>query len=557
MNNKILSFAFILVTFFSFSSYASAEFEITPDIDTLIPENTLMYFQISNPEEFLISVDKFLSKTGMNEMLGNINLIDFIYMQMETEDSTVFMDYYNLKHPLGFAILPPSNKFSDSEDVEFMIFLPIQSGTDTQDIINNKLKDDELWYTIHMNYLVYFSSKNLKESFPSNNIADLSILDRYSKDSLSMYYDTQGIIETFGFDTNEIIQELKSSMSSESVFALGIIQGYFKLLNQIEMVLSNIKIGRKGITLQGDLLFSKEIEQILSPFKNTQDIKKWSAYLPEEGYFQSIYSLNSKDHKMIMSKIIDDLFSGFKDDPAMLELKQSIEIFYRYMGNGGAYSFDIIPGFNKTENTIDDIPFNFSFSMVTELSDSDGFIDEFKNFYSSQAINNLMNSLYADSGFTVQIIMEELSTDEISPVFRIKYNVEEKRTKSNSIHKEMDPNMKFLNDMEYWYHISDGKMFSYMGSDGIEGLIELLTPDGDEKKWINDAPDNSNLIWEISLTKILNQLKDLPELQISLPVSNTPFHITGFTNIKNGIVHSSTNISSENIRNIFKLFLPE
>ncbi|MEA1911091.1 MAG: hypothetical protein U9N32_05355, partial [Spirochaetota bacterium] len=78
MKNKIYFTALILILVISFSTFGNANFEITPDIDTLVPENTLLYFEITNPDELMKSMDNFLSKTGINELMGNMALKDLL-----------------------------------------------------------------------------------------------------------------------------------------------------------------------------------------------------------------------------------------------------------------------------------------------------------------------------------------------------------------------------------------------------------------------------------------------------------------------------------------------
>ena len=550
MKNKIYSFAFILITIISISSYASASFEITPDIDTLVPDNALIYFQIANPYELTSSADAFLKKTGINEILNNMSLLDFISMNLDSKDSGLSMDYLNLNHPIGVAIFPNSGKFRNSTDVEYIVFIPIKNNLEILEMLANFPKEETIWYKIHMNYLVFFSSKILKDNFPSNKIVNLSTLDKYSEDSLSIYYDTQGIINTFGFDTAKIIEKLEYNNSDEGELASRIIQGYLNLFNEMDSSFSNIKIDRNGISLERDLFFSEKIEGMLRSFKQRDDIKKWEAYLPKEGIFQSIYSLDSNGSKQILGYIMDYLFPESEDNPKMLELKQNINILSQYSGNGGAFSFNIIPSANETG----EFPFDISINMVTELSDSDTYLNEFRNLYSSQSVNNIMNNLYSDSGFKIQLKMEELSFNEISPVYKLKYIIKEKRTKSGTGSKELPPVLSFLNGIEFWYYISEGKMYSYIGAKGVEGVKELVFTEEHEKEWVNLAPDNSNFIWNISLKNIFKLLEIIPELGSILPKNNLPFDISGYSNIENGSVHSNANISSKDIGNIYKLF---
>ncbi|MCK5153914.1 MAG: hypothetical protein KAQ93_06100 [Spirochaetales bacterium] len=552
MKNRISLIASLMFLVISFSAHSSANFEITPDIDTMVPENTLMYIQISNPDELMSNLDNFLSKTGINELMGNMMLKDMLAMLLESEDTGISLDYFNLSHPAGFAVLPPSGKFSNSDDIEFMVFIPINNTMNILKLISNRPESDNTWYTVFMNYLVYFSSKELKDDFPSNEIIDLSILDKYSNDSLSIYYDIQGLFKTFGDEIPAVMKELENNNSSDNDLAVRIIEGYFNIFYEIDSFFSNIKIDRKGISLQSDMFFSEDTERLLSSFDNTKDIQKWGSYLPEEGLFQSIYSLNSKDSKLIMDKIMEYLFPEIENDPMLIELKEYMEFTSQYTGNGGAFSIDISPSGNKSENEI--FPFDISFSMVTELSDSDAFLKEFRDFYSSQSINNIMNSLYSDSGFKIQLTMEEIRLNEISPVFKLQYELKEKRTKSSNNYNEMDSATSFLNNVEFWYYIAEGKMYSYMGSGGVEGLKEIIIPNGHEKEWISTALDNSNLIWNFSLTNIFKLLEILPEIGNLMPKNNLAFDISGFSNIENGSIQSNAYISSKDIGNIFKLY---
>jgi len=552
MKNKFYLITLFLILVISFSTFGSANFEITPDIDTMIPENVLIYFQISNPEELMLNLDNFLSKTGISELLGNMPLKDLFTMLLESEDTGISLDYFNLSHTIGFAVLPPSGKFSNSDDVEFMAFFPINNTMDVLKLIGNEQEGDKTWYTIFMNYLVYFSSKELKDNFPSNDIINLSNLDKYSNDSLSIYYDVQGLFETFGTEIPAVVKELENTNSSDNNLAVKIIEGYFNVFYEIESFFSNIKINRKGISLQSDMFFSEDTERLLSSFDNSNNIQKWEPYLPEKGLFQSIYSLNSKDSRLIMEKIIDYLFPEIENNPILIDLKEYMEVTSQYAGNGGAFSIDINPLVSKTENEI--FPYDISFSMVTELSDSDAFLKEFRNFYSSQSLNNIMNSFYSDSGYKIMINMEEIRLNEISPVFNLKYELRERKTKSGNNFNETDPVINFLNNIEFWYYIAEGKMYSYMGSRGIEGLKEAILPNGNTKNWISKAPHNSNFIWNLSLTNIVKILEVLPEIRDLLWENNLTFDISGSTSIENGSIQSNANISAKDLGNIFKLY---
>ncbi|MDA3939971.1 MAG: hypothetical protein PF693_11810, partial [Spirochaetia bacterium] len=320
----------------------------------------------------------------------------------------------------------------------------------------------------------------------------------------------------------------------------------------IDSLFSNIKLDRKGISFQSDIIFSEDTEKLLSSFNNNKDIKKWGSYLPEEAFIQSIYSLDSKDYQMVLDNIIDYLFPEDEKDPLSLELKQNMDIFSQYLGNGGAFSIDITPNMDVTNEDI--FPFDFSLRMVLELSNSDKFINEFRNFYTNQSLNKIMNNLYNDPGFSLQLNMEEKSFNELSPVFKIKYDIKKKRLKSNSNSNEMDPVMNFLNNIENWYHIADNKLYSYMGSNGFEGLKQLTLANNKEKDWVNTAPNDSNVVWNVSLTNILTLLDTLPELGEMIPANNLSFDVSGFSSIENGSIYSSTLISAENIGNVFEVF---
>lgn len=566
MKNKTCFIIIILLLTISFSAWSSASFEITPDIDTLVPEDALIYFQISNPGNLMDSIDNFLIATGINEFIGNMPLQEFISMLLESEDTELSLEYLNLSKATGFAILPSANKHAEKDDVDFMLFIPINTSMNILDLIQTKPEKDDFWYTIFMNYLVYFSSEDLKKNFPQKNISDLSHLDNYSGDSFSMYLDVEGLMESFGFDTSDLIEELQYQDGSGSDFAARIIEGYFHLFSQLEVLFSNITLNRKGITLQSDLFFSDKMENVIKSFQPVDSIKEWSSYLPEEGFIQSIYSMNPEDQKLIMESILDYLFPSSDNDTIMSELKRNMGMFSDYMGTGGAFSIDFIPYFTQPagikknapppkDRSDTSLPFGITMSMVTDLTDSEGFLRKFRKYYSDQSLNSLMDSLYTDLDFTFHITMEELNINEISPVFRMTYQVQERKTKSENNFDEMAPVKNFLNNMEFWYHISDEKMYSYIGPQGIEGLKKLILSDSSAEDWVSLSPGNANLIWNFSLSKMLKSMGTIQGLEKLIPLGDISFRFSGFSTFKNGSIHNNANISTQDIINLVQLFM--
>ncbi len=566
MKNKIGFIIIILLLTIPFLAWSSASFEITPDIDTLVPEDALMYFHISNPENFMESIDSFLIATGLNEMMGGIPLQDFISMLLISEGTDLSLEYLNLSKSVGFAILPSTKKYAEKDDLDFILFIPINTSMNILDLIKNKPEGDDTWYTTYMNYFVLFSSEDLKKNFPSNNISNLSHMDSYSNDSLSIYLDINGLMESLDVNMSEFVKKLEYQDSSDSDFAARIIEGYFHLFSQLEVLFSNITLNRKGITFKSDLFFSDKIETIINSFQSVNDIKEWSSYLPEEGFLQSLYSMNSIDQKVILEKILDYLFPSSENDPIMSELKRNMGMFSDYMGNGGAFSIDFIPTItqetdikknNSSQKSMSDngFPFEITLSMVADLTDPEGYLREFRKYYSDQKINNIMDSLYANLDFSLHITMEELNTNEISPVFRITYQLQDRKTKSENSSSEMEPVINFLNNMEFWYHISDKKVYSYIGPHGIEGIKKLISADAPMKEWVSSSPDNANLIWNFSLSRIIKSLGGIQGLEELLLLNNISFGMSGFSGFKDGGVHSSTNIPAEDIMSIFQMIM--
>ena len=556
MKNKIGFIIIILLLTIPFLAWSSASFEITPDIDTLVPEDALVYFQISNPENLMESIDSFLIATGMNESIGNMKLQDFFGMLLMSKNEDLSIEYLKLSNPVGFAILPSTDKHAEKKDIDFMLFLPINTSMNILDLLKNKPEEDDFWYTIFMNYLVYFSSEDLKKNFPSKNISNLSHLDSYSKNSLSIYLDINGLMKSFDIDPSELVKELKYQDSSGSDFTTRIIEGYFHIFSQLEVLFSNITLNRKGITFQSDLIFSDKMGTIINSFQSVNDIKEWSSYLPEEGFLQSIYSMDSVGQKFMLETILDYLFPSTGNDPIMLELKRNMGMFSDYMGDGGAFSMDLIPsytqktGIKKNDSPQKDIsngdfPFGITINMVTDLTDQEGYLRELRKYYSDQTINNIMGSVY----------MEELNNNEISPVFRMTYQLQESETKSENNFNEMEAVKSFLNNMEFWYHISDEKMYSYIGSQGIEGLKNLINENSPEKEWVSSSPDNTNLIWNFSLSKIIKSLGGIQGLEKLLPLSDISFGMSGFSNFEDGMLHSSTNLPAKDIMSIFRMIM--
>ncbi len=87
--------------------------------------------------------------------------------------------------------------------------IPINTSMNILDLIQNKQEGKGTRYKFYMNYLVFFSSENLKKNFPPKNSSNLSHLDSYSNDSLSIYLDINGLIKSFNIDTSELIKEFE------------------------------------------------------------------------------------------------------------------------------------------------------------------------------------------------------------------------------------------------------------------------------------------------------------------------------------------------------------
>ncbi|MCK5672295.1 MAG: hypothetical protein KAH95_02905, partial [Spirochaetales bacterium] len=150
MKNKIGFIIIILLLTISSFAWTSANFEISPDIKTLVPEDALMYFQIADPENLMSSTDSFLAATGMNEFIGNMKLQDFINVVLMSKNENLSSKYLNLSKPIGFAIIPGEDKYAEKKDVDFMLFLPINTSMNILDLIDSQPVGDDFWYTIFM-----------------------------------------------------------------------------------------------------------------------------------------------------------------------------------------------------------------------------------------------------------------------------------------------------------------------------------------------------------------------------------------------------------------------
>lgn len=568
MKNKIGFIIILLLMTVSFSVWSSASFEITPDIKNLVPEDALMYVQISNLENLIESLDSFLAVTGMNEFLGKMRLRDFFSMLIMSKNEDLSLDYFKLSNPVGFAILPSHNIDAEQKDIEYMLFLPINTDTNILNFLTDKPKVNDISYKIFMNYLVFFSSEELKNNFPSTYNSNLSHLDSYSNDSLSIYFDISGLMDVYDIDVSDLIKEMEYQDSRNLDFTVKLFEGYFNIFSQLDVLFSNTLINRKGITFKSDLFFSEKIKNLITSFQEVNNIKEWSRYLPQEGFIQSIYSIHPEDQKNIMEIMLEYLFPYGESDPFMSEYKRSMEMFTDYMGGGGAFSIDLIPiNSRKAVRSKDDLkkktvsnsglPFEIRAQMVNDLTDEEGYLQKFREYYSGQTINNLMDSFYADLDFTLHINMEELNIDNFSPVFRMTYQIKKKETKSGNNFKEIEPIIEFLNNMEIWYHISDEKMYTYVGPLGIEGLKKLITIKTPMKSWVKSSPDNANLIWNCSLSRIINSLEGLKGMEMLPPLGNVSFEMSGFSGFKDGEIYSSTNIPAKHIMSIFQIIMEQ
>ncbi len=550
MKNKTSILLSLLLLTIPLSLSATANFEITPDIETLVPENTLIYFQISSPEEFAQNMDKFLESTDLNQLIGNMTILDSLAMIMESDNSRLSLDYIDLTKPVGFALFPKENTDSDGKDMDFMMLLPVGKNKNILDILRKKPEKKAYWYKLYMNYIVFFSSESLKTNFPPRNIKDLSQIDNYENDSFTLYLDMNGFIKYLYPDSSKLIREFNSRDSGDSDFSANLIKGYISVIGEIKALFSNLTLNSEGITIKNDLSFDDTLEQELSTFTQTGEIKKWSSFLPEEGIFQGIFLLDSNNQKFIRNTITKTLFSSSKNDPLIMELMNSIELFSKFRGDGGIFSMNLLPYSSKNP----EIPFDIDFSMVTDITDREGYLREFRNYYSDKSLNTILDKIDPDISLSINLSLEELNSEDLSPVFRIKYQISDRKIKSENNSGETDLSKVFLERMEYWYYFTNNKAYSYMGSRGLEGLRDLINLNSSEKEWISSAPEESSLIWNFSLDRIMEILNTSQILNEFITAKGISFSVSGFSGFRNGVLHSTTKISTDNIINLLQLF---
>ncbi len=547
MKNKKATLVTLMLLLFTLSISATATFEITPDINTLVPENSLIYFQISNPDKFAQSMDRFLESTGLNQSIGNMAILDFLGMTMESDNSRMSLDYIDLTKPVGFAMFPKETNVNDEKDMDFMMFLPVNKNKDILDIVSEKPEGGDYWYKLYMNYIVFFSAETIKSNFPPEDIKDLSGINSYESDSFTIYMDMNGFIQYLYPDSSKMSHGSGLQDSGESDFSANLIEGYFAMLGEIKAIISNITLNRQGITLENNLIFKDALESQIVDFKSPSGIKKWSPFLPEKGIFQSIFTLDSENRNFLMKTITDYLLSADEGNPVVSELKQSMETFSRFRGNGGIFSINLSPPGSKSS----ELPFRFDISMVTDITDTDGFIRELTNYYSSRTFTDMMNKLDPEKDYSIGSSIEEQESKGPGRIFRIKYHLEERKTKSDD--RSADRSEDFPWQMEFWYYFADNKVYSYFGSGGFEGLENLINGSSTEKKWVSSAPGESSMIWEFSPGDLLKVLSSFPGLDEFISADGAPFNMSGFAGFSNGSLNSTTQISTENIINLLQL----
>ena len=73
--------------------------------------------------------------------------------------------------------------------------------------------------------------------------------------------------------------------------------------------------------------------------------------------------------------------------------------------------------------------------------------------------------------------------------------------------------------------------------------------------WVSLAPDNTNLIWNFSISQMIKSMGEVPGLEDFPILYDIPFIVSGFSNFEEKMIHSSTNIPPKDIMSIFRMIM--
>ena len=91
----------------------------TPPIEKMVPEDSLFYFQLADPDQFLEDTDLFLRSLQLQS--GDVKLKDQLMGMMALVNAELSAEVLDFSRPIGFAGVP----VTDETKPGFMLLIPL------------------------------------------------------------------------------------------------------------------------------------------------------------------------------------------------------------------------------------------------------------------------------------------------------------------------------------------------------------------------------------------------------------------------------------------------
>jgi hypothetical protein len=238
-----------------------------------IPEDTIFYAQVNDPDEFLANLDDFLAESGLSELLFGQDIKDFLIAFFE--NALVDLSEMDFDRTIGLA-------FSGNlvyEDFDLYIIIPV-----VEDYKNIKR---DLEFNLGPaniadfdNYLVLSMNPEELDSFPPKKTADISFLDEeYNEPGIELFLSWDTMLESLGTSVEEFIQE-------EGLVAEGAPEEATAVFESLNAFYSSIQLNKDGFYTEFDMEFEGPfLEELKAARSDPELIQKRFPVLSESFLF--------------------------------------------------------------------------------------------------------------------------------------------------------------------------------------------------------------------------------------------------------------------------------
>lgn len=375
----------------------------TPAIEKMVPQESLFYFQIADPDQLLEDSDLFLRSLQLRS--GDVKLKEQLIGMMAAVNSELSAEVLDFSRPVGFAGVPVTGETKPG----FMLLLPLTGGVDPAPLRESFDVQENAFTLEHKGYLIVFSREELRANFPPKKPADLGHLRNYSSGALQAYINIEEFFSLLDLDLESVKTALEEADGGTTEITGKILEGYLGFFKQMDTAWGGISVGEAGVEVRGDLFFRDEMARFIRSVKPVSGTTDFPVTLEGEEYlFAGVYNIDPRDREILTDKFYSFfLNSEAGPDPSVSEYLELSKKMNDTIGSRGTFAMNmkVHPEAAAMENPAEMITLQLTAAM--ELSDPDMFDASLIELYSHPGMAGLFEAMYGEEGTGWGISLEK------------------------------------------------------------------------------------------------------------------------------------------------------